>query len=122
MEEDTSPGVHDTLIAACDETRYRMLGHVGFHRNCCDNFRGALAAHDIHMPVPAPLNLFMNIPVDASGALTFEPPVSDSGDYVVFSALEDLYVVLSACPQDLVPVNGRQLTPHDVEVVVIPDS
>src|SRR4051812_23867868 len=26
---DTTPGAHDTLIAACDTYRYRMLGHVG---------------------------------------------------------------------------------------------
>lgn len=26
MVEDTSPGVHDTLIAACDRYRYELLG------------------------------------------------------------------------------------------------
>jgi uncharacterized protein YcgI (DUF1989 family) len=36
--EDTSPGCHDTLIAACDRFRYEQLGVVGYHRSCVDNF------------------------------------------------------------------------------------
>src|SRR5947209_1922974 len=31
---DTTPGIHDTLIAACDIHRYRQLGAVGHHDNC----------------------------------------------------------------------------------------
>src|ERR1700730_844159 len=31
--EDTSGGIHDTLIAACDRYRYEGLGHVGHHYN-----------------------------------------------------------------------------------------
>ncbi len=34
--EDTSPGVHDLLLSACDRERYRLLGHEGAHRNCVD--------------------------------------------------------------------------------------
>lgn len=118
LVQDTSPGIHDTLIAACDEARYRMLGHVGFHRNCHDNFREAVADLDIAGDPPPPLNLFMNIPVGAGGTLSFEPSVCRQGDYVRLAALEDLYLVLSACPQDLVPINGHQLVPTDVEVVI----
>src|SRR5258708_7512684 len=36
--EDTSPGVHDTLIAACDQIRYAELGHQGHHDNCQENY------------------------------------------------------------------------------------
>lgn len=58
---DTSPGVHDTLIAACDPERYRQLGVDGHHANCRDNFRAAVAAIGIdRTDVPDPLNLFMN--------------------------------------------------------------
>ena len=35
--EDTSPGIHDTLLAACDRYRYEQLGCIGFHDNCTDN-------------------------------------------------------------------------------------
>lgn len=35
--EDTSGGVHDTLVAACDRWRYEELGAEGYHENCADN-------------------------------------------------------------------------------------
>lgn len=119
--EDTTPGVHDTLIPACDPVRYQQLGHVGHHDNCSENYRSALAAAgvpDLMNPVPAPLNLFMNVPVEADGSIVFGAPVSRPGDSVLLRALTDVVVVLSACPQDLVPVNGAQQQPRDVEVRV----
>jgi hypothetical protein len=44
FEEDTSPGVHDTVIAACDTYRYQQLGCAEYHDNCTDNLRQALIA------------------------------------------------------------------------------
>lgn len=35
--EDTTGGIHDTLIAACDKWRYEELGATGHHDNCADN-------------------------------------------------------------------------------------
>jgi uncharacterized protein YcgI (DUF1989 family) len=40
--EDTSGGVHDTLIAACDRYRYELLGCKEYHDNCTDNLVAAL--------------------------------------------------------------------------------
>ena len=37
--EDTSPGAHDSLIAACDRYRYELLGVKGHHDNYSDNPR-----------------------------------------------------------------------------------
>ena len=37
FEEDTSPGIHDTLMAACDDYRYGLLGCKEYHDNCTDN-------------------------------------------------------------------------------------
>src|SRR5690242_16123916 len=31
--EDTTPGIHDTLLAACDRYRYELLGAKGHHDN-----------------------------------------------------------------------------------------
>jgi len=42
LEEDSSPGVHDTLFPCCDAKRYLQLGVEGYHRNCADNWREAL--------------------------------------------------------------------------------
>src|SRR5580658_8090959 len=64
LTEDTSGGIHDTLVAACDRWRYELLGAVGYHDNCADNLASGLAALGLAPPeTPSPLNLFMNIPV-----------------------------------------------------------
>jgi hypothetical protein len=118
---DTSPGVHDTVIAACDPFRYAQLGAAPDHRSCCVNFAEALAEIGVsrNSPVPAPLNLFMNIPWDVDGNITFEPTVSAPGDTVTFRAEADAIVVASACPMDIVPINGPGGgTPVDVELIV----
>jgi uncharacterized protein YcgI (DUF1989 family) len=115
--EDTSPGVHDTLLAACDVDRYRLLGYRGYHRNCCDNFRQALATLGIpRASVPDPFNLFQNTPWQADGELGAEPGAARPGERITFEALDDLVVVLSACPMDLNPINGDRV--RDVEVRV----
>lgn len=117
LVEDTSPGVHDTLIPACDEARYRLLGHEGPHRSCVANFHEALAVLGLRSPVvPSPLNVFMNVPVSPGGTLEFAPSPARAGDSVTFQALDDLVVVVSACPQDLVPINGSRMAPSDLEV------
>jgi uncharacterized protein len=70
--EDTSGGIHDTLIAACDRYRYAFLGVEGHHDNCTDNLFAGMAALDLTPPeVPSPLNLFMNIPWTQDGRLDF---------------------------------------------------
>lgn len=111
--EDTSPGVHDSLIAACDANRYRQLGSQFHHANCSDNLRKAL--NDLGVgwePVitPDPLNLFMNIPISHDFTFTFERPKGRPGDFVKFKAEMDLVVAMSACPMDLNDINGREPT------------
>lgn len=122
MVEDTSPGIHDTLIAACDLPRYRTLGVAHYHDNCSDNLRMAMAA--IGEPVnevPAPFNVWMNNPVAPDGSVQWLPPRSSPGDHVVFEALLDCIAVMSACPQDLVPVNGAGCTPMDLAFELLPE-
>ena len=59
--DDTSPGVHDTLVAACDIYRYRQLGATGYHDNCTDNLANAMKAIGLAAPeTPCPFNLFQN--------------------------------------------------------------
>ena len=105
--EDTSPGVHDTLLAACDDYRYRLLGCKDYHDNCTDNLFAGLQELGLRPPeVPSPLNLFMNIPVKDGKVLEFCPPVSRPGDRVALVAEMDCIVAFSACPQDILPING----------------
>ncbi|EUC35725.1 hypothetical protein COCVIDRAFT_112419 [Bipolaris victoriae FI3] len=131
LVEDTSPGVHDTLIAACDRWRYSELGVNEYHESCTDNFWDSLYSLStssslsgeekkglemlqgkLGSRVPDPFNLFMNIPITKEGegakrGVSFEEPKTKPGDYVVLEALRDVVVVMSACPQDVLAINGK---------------
>ncbi|MGD9915653.1 MAG: DUF1989 domain-containing protein [Rhizobiaceae bacterium] len=120
LEEDSSPGKHDMLLACCDKWLYKFYGCPPGHRNCRDNFLEALfeAGFDA-TAVPNPLNLWMNIPVTDSRDIAIGTPLSKPGDHVVLTALIDLILVLSACPMDVTPINGDDLTPKPVHFQII---
>lgn len=106
--EDTSPGVHDTMLAACDRYRYQLLGCKEYHRNCNDNLWEAMIELGCHITeTPSPLNLWQNTPVGKNGAIVNLPTVSKKGDYVLFRAEMDAIVCFSACPQDIIPINSK---------------
>jgi uncharacterized protein YcgI (DUF1989 family) len=118
--EDTSGGIHDTLFAACDRWRYEMLGCKEYHDNCTDNLAAGLAALGLTSPeTPAPLNLFMNIPVIDGNWVEMRPPVSTPGSYVSLRAEMDCIVAFSACPQDLVPINGPEMRPTEAHFEIL---
>lgn len=117
MLSDTSPGTHDTLMAACDLARYRTLGVTNYHDNCADNMRMALQAIGLRSgEVPSPLNLWMNIPVGPDHSIQWLAPISKAGDSVELRAEIDCIVVLSSCPQDIVAINAHN--PMEVHFVV----
>ena len=119
LAADTSPGVHDTLVPCCDAARYKELGHQG-HASCAANMARGLERLGIDPPPPpAPLNIFMNVPIGPTGRLEIVPPVSAPGDYVVLRAEMDCIVALSACPHDIFPVNGDDCTPKDIAFEIL---
>ena len=124
LVEDTCGGVHDMLLAACDNERYGLLGCTEYHDNCTDNLHAAMAALGLLAPeTPSPLNLFMNIPWTAGGALSFDPPTTRPGDYVVLRAELDVVVAMSACPQDILPINGTTGTTTEAHFqIIVPGS
>jgi len=116
--EDTSPGVHDTFIAACDIYRFQGLGVTEYHENCTDNLLAAMAELGLTPPeVPSPLNLWMNIPIMGDGSIDWKEPVSKPGDYVVLKAEMDCIVAMSACPQDIVCINAHAPTEAHYELI-----
>ena len=123
LVEDTSSGIHDTLLAACDRYRYQQLGCAGFHDNCTDNLAAALAEIGVaSVETPSPWNLFMNIPVGSGGHLSFQPPACKPGDYVLLRAEMDCVVAFSACPQDMVPINGVDCIPTEAHLEILAGS
>jgi uncharacterized protein len=120
LVEDTSGGIHDTLFAACDRWRYEVLGYSGYHDNCTDNLAAGLAELGLTPPeTPAPLNLFMNIPVVDGNHVEVRPPVSTPGGYVTLLAEMDCVAAFSACPQDMVPVNGLAMRPTEAHFEIL---
>jgi uncharacterized protein len=118
--EDTSGGIHDTLFAACDRWRYEALGCTEYHDNCTDNLAAGLAALGLAPPeTPAPLNLFMNIPVVDGNRVEVRPPVSTPGSYVTLRAEMDCIVAFSACPQDMLPINGPEMRPTEAHFEIL---
>ncbi len=119
ITEDTSPGIHDTIVAACDHHRYQQLGCTEYHDNCTDNLRMALMAIGLRAPaIPAPFNLWMNVPVARDGTIQWLAPVSKPGDRMKFRAETDTIAVMSACPQDITPVNGEGCEPVELHFCV----
>ncbi len=111
-------GRHDTFALACTRKYYEDMGYPG-HVNCSDNFNGQVVPYEI-----APrkgweaLNFFYNTGFDSSMVFTMDEPWSRPGDYVLLRAMSDLVCASSACPDDIDPANGWQIT--DVHVRVYP--
>jgi uncharacterized protein YcgI (DUF1989 family) len=100
--EDGAEGVHDMLIAACDQARYEHFGHKGPHASCSDNLRAAMAREGFQIEVvPQPVNFFTNTQVEADGKLVSPPNPVRPGAFVELRALMDLICVVSSCPFDL---------------------
>jgi hypothetical protein len=120
MIEDTSSGIHDTLLAACNKERYEQLGCTEYHANCTDNLAAAMQELGLKEPeTPSPLNVFMNIPWTGPGALSFGEPETKPGDYITLRAEMDCIVAMSACPQDMVPINGADCVPTEAHFEII---
>ena len=110
--------MHDTIIAACDAYRYALLGCADYHDNCTDNLSAAMRAIGVvDHETPSPLNMWMNIPVDAKGETSWGEPVSKPGDYVVLRAEIDCIIAMSNCPQDILPVNAGVLAETRFEIL-----
>jgi uncharacterized protein YcgI (DUF1989 family) len=121
LVEDSSPGRHDTLLCPCNAAIYRELRCEGHHRSCADNFHEALGEIGLRLPfTPASLNLFMNVPIAADGSVDRLAPASKPGDFVILRAEMDIIIVLSACPQDVTPINGNARTPQDIGLAILP--
>ena len=121
--EDTSPGIHDSFMACCDQKRYERLGVKGYHRNCFDNMLESV--NDLGFVIPNPtlasLNVFMNIAVLEDGiSLATRAVETKPGDFITFRAEMDCVIALSSCPQDIVRIQSDiENKPKDVAYEVL---
>lgn len=100
--EDGAAGVHDMMIAACDQFRYEFFKHEGPHASCSENLCVAMRrlGHQVDV-IPQPVNFFTYTRIEADGRFVSPPNPVKAGAYVALEALIDLICVVSSCPFDL---------------------
>ena len=112
-------GRHDTIGGACScESNTLRYGHHTKHQHACvENFVYELAQHGLgKRDTTSNINWFMNVPVEADGALGIVDGISAPGKYLDLKAEMDTLVVISNCPQINNPCNGFNPTP--VRVII----
>jgi uncharacterized protein len=105
-------GRHDTIGGCCSAESNRLRYGVDGTPNCRDNFLRALARFGLgKKDIVANVNFFMNVPVEADGAMAIADGYSKAGDHVDLRADTDVLVAVSNCPQVHNPCNGGRPTP-----------
>ena len=110
-------GTHDMIVPCCDPQRYARDYDQPDHPSCLGSLEKALAdfGSDFSAPGESAWNVFMNNKHEDGRIVTYEPE-HGAGAAIDLDVLEDLVVVLSACPQDLSPCNAYNPTPMAIRV------
>jgi urea carboxylase-associated protein 1 len=110
----TSVAYHDTIGGACscESNTLRYGFHTKAQHACVENFLKAVEVFGGgKRDIVSNINLFMNVPVEADGALGIVDGISAPGLHVDLKAEMDITVVVSNCPQINNPCNGFNPTP-----------
>lgn len=115
-------GRHDTLGGACatESNTVRYALEKKCMHACRDSWLLAVAENEQYglskRDITHNINFFMNVPVTPEGGLTFEDGISDAGKYVELTAVMDVIVLISNCPQLNNPCNAYNPTPIEILV------
>lgn len=110
----TSVDYHDTIGGACscESNTLRYGHHTKAQHACVENFLEAnLIEGRSKRDIVSNINFFMNVPVEADGALGIVDGISAPGLTVDLRAEMDVTVVVSNCPQINNPCNAFNPTP-----------
>jgi len=110
----TAVDYHDTIGGACscESNTLRYGHHTKSQHACVENFLQGNARYGRgKRDMVSNINWFMNVPVEADGALGIVDGISAPGLFVDIRAEMDLVVVVSNCPQINNPCNGFRPTP-----------
>jgi urea carboxylase-associated protein 1 len=110
----TAVDYHDTIGGACscESNTLRYGHHTKSQHSCVDNFLEAnIRVGRGKRDMVSNINFFMNVPVEADGALGIVDGISAPGLTVDLRAEIDVVVVVSNCPQINNPCNGFNPTP-----------
>ncbi len=121
LVDDTSPGYHDTLHAACSVGSNRFYQSTREYPNCQHNLLEQMAGHGHRLEhVPCPWNLFEHALVEPGYRLVDEASAAAPGDYVELEALADLILICSACPSLVGRISGDM--PRGAAIDLLPDK
>ena len=120
LRDDTSPGYHDTLHAACSVGSNRFYGSSREYPNCQNNLIEEMVAlgHPL-VHVPCPWNLFEHALVENGSKLVDEVSTTAPGEYVELEALIDIVLVCSACPSLVGNISGGRPRGAAIDVLTI---
>ena len=109
-------GRHDFLLTPCSPETFKIIyKNAAAHPSCFGNLASHLEAFGIAPDsIPTTFNIFMNVEIDASGALKILPPRSKAGDSIVLRAEMDLIVGLTACSAEM--SNNYRFKPIGFEI------
>ncbi|MDF8331739.1 urea amidolyase associated protein UAAP2 [Novosphingobium cyanobacteriorum] len=110
----TAVEYHDTIGGACscESNTLRYGHHTKAQHACVENFLEAnLIEGRGKRDIVSNINFFMNVPVEADGALGIVDGISAPGLTVDLRAEMDVIVVVSNCPQINNPCNAFNPTP-----------
>jgi uncharacterized protein len=113
-------GRHDFLLTPCSQRMFEILyGCQCHHPSCFENLCNAFEHHGVQpAQITTTFNIFMNVDVDASGAVHVKPPTSKAGDHIELRAEMDLVCGLTACSAE--QSNNGTFKPIDYEIVSAP--
>jgi len=114
--EDTN-GRNDFLLAPCSQETFNiMYGCKDYHPSCLENLSKNLKNYGIEKEdIPSAFNIFMNVQFSPNGKISVHPPTSKAGDFIIFKALMDLVVCLTACSAE--DSNGGSFKPIQFEIL-----
>jgi len=109
-------GRHDFLLTPCSPETFQIIyKNNAPHPSCFANLATSLAPFGIAPDsIPTTFNIFMNVEIDANGALKILPPRSKAGDSILLRAEMDLIVGLTACSAEM--SNNYRFKPIGYEI------
>jgi len=107
---------HDFVLTPCSPETFQIIyKNTQSHPSCFANLAASLAPFGIAPDsIPTTFNIFMNVEIDAKGALTILPPRSKAGDSILLRAEMDLIVGLTACSAEM--SNNYRFKPIGYEI------
>ncbi len=115
-------GRHDFLLTPCSQEMFNIIyGCTEHHPSCFENLATSLAPYGVSPSrIHTSFNIFMEVGIDASGALSVGTPRSKAGDWIDLRAEMNLLCGLTACSSE--GSNNGTLKPIDYLIRVASDK